>query len=65
MTNREWLSKMSDDELADWLCKQMFSDYDEDDFINVSRFLTVRNFLKMEHKEEERSERDRKIHHRN
>ena len=65
MTNREWLSKMSDDELADWLCNQMFSDYDEDDFINVSRFLTVRNFLKMEHKEEERSERDRKIHHRN
>lgn len=53
MTNREWLSKMSDDELADWLCKQMFSDYDEDDLINVSRFHTVRNFLEMEHKEEE------------
>ncbi len=53
MSNREWLSKMSDDDLADWFCKQMFSDYDADDFINVARFHTVRNFLKMEHAEED------------
>lgn len=53
MTNREWLNQMNDEELADWLCKQMFSDYDDDDFINVARFNTVRNFLKMEHVEKE------------
>lgn len=51
MTNREWLNQMDDDAFADWLCKQMFADYEEDDFINVARFQTVRNFLKMEYVE--------------
>lgn len=53
MTNREYLNQMDDDTFADWLCKQMFLDYDADDFINVARFQTVRNFLKMEHVEED------------
>jgi hypothetical protein len=56
MTNREWLSKMSDDDLADWLCKQMFLDYGvdgKDPLLDTTRFHTVRNFLKMEHTEEE------------
>ncbi len=56
MSNREWLSKMNDDELADWLCKQMFPDYGvdgKDPLLDTTRFHTVRNFLKMEHTEEE------------
>ena len=46
---------MDDDAFAEWLCKQIFPDYEEDDFINVNvaRFHTVRNLLKMEHTEEE------------
>ena len=55
MTNREYLNQMDDDAFAEWLCKQIFPDYEEDDFINVNvaRFHTVRNLLKMEHTEEE------------
>ena len=53
MTNREYLNQMDDDAFAEWLCKQIFPDYEEDDFINVARFHTVRNFLKMEHTEED------------
>lgn len=48
MTNREKLNAMSDEEFADWLCKQIWEDYDADDVINVMRYNEVRNFLKME-----------------
>ena len=54
MTNREWLNRMDDDMFADWLCKQIFSDYNADHFVNVMRFHNVRNFLKMEHTERKR-----------
>ena len=58
MTNREYLNQMDDDTFADWLCKQMFRDYSVDDdgkdpFLDMTRFHTVRNFLKMEHTEED------------
>ena len=52
MTNREKLNSMTDDEFAEWLCKQMWPDYDADDVINVVRFNTARNFLKMEYTED-------------
>ena len=38
---------MSDEEFAEWLCHQMWPDYEEDDVINVVRYNSVRNFLKM------------------
>ena len=56
MTNREYLNQMDDDTFADWLCKQMFLDYSvdgKDTLLDTTRFHTVRNFLKMEHTEEE------------
>lgn len=56
MTNREYLNQMDEDAFVDWLCKQMFSDYGEDGkdpFLDMTRFHTVRNYLKMEHMEEE------------
>jgi len=56
MTNREYLNQMDDDAFADWLCKQMFPDYGvdgKDPLLDTTRFHTVRNFLKMEHTEEE------------
>ena len=56
MTNREKLNQMSDDEFADWLCDQLWwEDYrkDKNALINVTRFHVVRNFLKMEAKENE------------
>ena len=52
MTNRERLARMSDEEFAEWLCRQLWADYDEADVINVIRYNQVRNFLKMEYKEE-------------
>lgn len=48
MTLREQLNAMSDEEFAEWLCKQMWIDYDSDDVINIIRYNQVRNFLKME-----------------
>lgn len=53
MTNREKLNSMTDEEFAEWLCKQLWSDYDADDVINVIRYNQVRNYLKMEWKETE------------
>ena len=47
-TVREKLNSMTDDEFAEWLCHQIFPDYDEDDVINVMRYQSVRNFLKMD-----------------
>ena len=52
MTNREKLASMSDDDLAAWLCRQMWPDFDKPDVINMIRYHQVRNFLKMEAKEE-------------
>lgn len=55
MTNRERLEKMSDEDLADWLCKQMFADYKapiSNKILDMTRLHTVRNFLKMEYREE-------------
>ena len=48
ITVRDKLNSMTDDEFAEWLCHQIFPDYDEDDVINVMRYQSVRNFLKME-----------------
>ena len=51
MTNHEYLKQMPTDEFADWLCKQMWSDYGkdrEDTGVDVVRFHQVRNFLLME-----------------
>ena len=56
MTNREYLNQMDDDAFADWLCKQMFPNYGvygKTHLLDMTRFHTVRNFLKMEHTEEE------------
>ena len=54
MTNREWLNNMDDDEFADWLCEQMFPNYGvygKTHLLDMTRFHTVRNFLKMKHTE--------------
>lgn len=48
ITVRDKLNSMTDDEFAEWLCHQIFPDYDEDDVINVMRYQSVRNFLKMD-----------------
>lgn len=50
MTNAEKIRQMTDEELAEWLCKQFWDDYDQDDVINIIRYNQVRNFLKMEYK---------------
>lgn len=47
VTIRDKLNNMSDEEFAEWLCHQMWPDYEEDDVINVVRYNSVRNFLKM------------------
>ena len=52
MTNRERLSQMSDDELAEWLCGQIFPDYPTGYALtDGTRYHLVRNFLKMEYKQ--------------
>lgn len=53
MTVREHLNQMTDEEFADWLCTQMWADYQADDVINLIRYNQVRNFLKMEWKPKE------------
>ena len=47
VTIRDKLNNMPDEEFAEWLCHQMWPDYKEDDVINVIRYNSVRNFLKM------------------
>lgn len=42
------LRKMDEDELAEWLCVQMWDDYREDLSLKAIRFHQVRNFLLME-----------------
>lgn len=51
MTIRERLNSLTDEDYAHWLCHQLWEDYDADDVINVIRYNQVRNFLKMEYKE--------------
>ena len=55
-TIRSKLNSMTDDEFAEWLCHQIFPDYDEDDVINVMRYQSVRNFLKMEIRAEDETD---------
>lgn len=57
MTNREKLNSMTDEELAKWLCKQIWPDYEADDVINIIRYNAARNFLKLEYKEAAHVER--------
>ena len=51
MTNREKLNSMSDQEFAEWLCKQLWDNFDKSSFENLVRYNQVRNFLKMEYKD--------------
>ena len=57
MTNREKLNSMTDEEFAEWLCKQIWPDYEADDVINVIRYNAARNFLKLEYREGAYAER--------
>lgn len=56
MTNGDKIRSMNDEELAIWLCNQFWEDFDTDDVINVVRYNQVRNYLKMEAKEEDANE---------
>ena len=54
LTVRDKLNSMTDDEFAEWLCHQIFPNYDgndEDDIINVVRYKSVMRFLKMDIKQ--------------
>lgn len=42
------IRQMDEDELAEWLCKQMWQDYRKDPILSTIRFHQVRNFLLME-----------------
>lgn len=55
MTNHEYLQQMPTDEFADWLCRQLWYDYDtrKTPNIDLQRLHCVRNFLLMEYEEEE------------
>jgi len=55
MTNGDQIRKMNDDELAEWLCKQIWGDYGIDPIMCNIHYHEIRNFLKMESepKEEE------------
>lgn len=39
---------MNEDELAEWLCKQMWEDYGKDQILSAIQFHEVRNYLFME-----------------
>lgn len=52
MTNREYLNALSDDDLAEWLCRQIWEQYTGQGLTDSIRYNTVRNFLKLEYKEE-------------
>ena len=45
MTNREWLSTLTDEQFRDWL----MSDYEKLKFVYINTFLGVLNWLKAEH----------------
>ena len=42
------IRRMDEDELAEWLCHQMWEDYGKDMVLSMIRFHQVRNFLLME-----------------
>lgn len=42
------IRQMDEDELAEWLCKQMWQDYGENPMLSAIRFHQVRNYLLME-----------------
>lgn len=46
------IRQMDEDDLADWLCKQMWGDYGKDPIMTAIRFNQVRNFLLMEAEDE-------------
>lgn len=56
MTNGDKIRSMNDEKLASWLCYQFWEDFDTNDVINVVRYNQVRNYLKMEAKEENANE---------
>ena len=53
MTNREYLNALSDDDFAEWLCKQIWDDFDAEGGMirDLQRYHSIRNWLKMEAKE--------------
>ena len=64
MTNREYLATLSDDELAEWLCKQIFGTkaegkliYGTDPITDAMIFHTMRNFLNLEYHEGDEKQR--------
>ena len=53
ITNADYLRNLDDNKLADWLCKQMWDDYDGNNpsRTDVIRFHSIRNFLKTEYED--------------
>ena len=51
MTNREYLNALSDDDFAEWLCKQMYSYFGKPivTLEDIERYHAVRNFLKADY----------------
>lgn len=48
-SNGDFIRSMNDDDLAEWLCRQVFDDYgDRENSIDIQRYHTMRNFLKNE-----------------
>lgn len=60
MTNRERLNDMTDDDFAEWLCRQFWDDFDADGGMirDLQRYHSIRNWLKMEYAKGERNEPD-------
>ena len=55
MTNREKLNVMSDDDFAEWLCRQFWDDFDAGGGMmrELQRYHGIRNWLKMDVQDEE------------
>ena len=54
MTNGEHVRQLSDDDLAEWLCRQIFRDHGLNPLQDMVRYHAMRNFLKMDYKPEEK-----------
>lgn len=53
MTNREYLATLSDDELAEWLCRQMWKSYTYGiGMENLVRYRKVQEFLEDEYSDD-------------
>ena len=50
MTNGEYLRSLTDEALAEWLCRQLWDDYDYVTTRDTIRYHMVRNFLKATYK---------------